>query len=310
MSTARQLGGIGEASQAGAPGSKARRLFIVAVTFASLAGSWGASPTWAAAGRTPACESPPCLVPLLLQDAEETERFVEGFPSADYERHMVPRPPWACPLRGLAQCISIWWRTPFIGRFHIEPPPRDPIKGNLANGLVWEPHVVRSLQEHVVPGSVALDIGAYIGTHAMLMGRLAGPESRVYAFEPQRKLHRELRRNIDLNGLANVTALKYVIGAALGEGGVAVGTGGERVEMRTLDSFGFQNVSLVKIDVEGFENEVLAGAERLLRENRPVILIEILGGATYPGVSTRGFAPPAGPEELAVIHATWRTLDA
>ena len=334
----RRLGGIGEASQAGAPGRKARRLFIVAATFASLAGSWGASPAWAAAGRTPACESPPCLAPLLLQDAEETERFVEGFPSADYEQHMVPRPPWACPLRGLAQCISIWRRTPFIGRFHIEPPPRDPIKGNLANGLVWEPHVVRSLQEHVVPGSVALDIGAYIGTHAMLMGRLAGPEGRVYAFEPQRKLHRELRRNIDLNGLANVTALKYAIGAetrivemnppkaiavvaaagekmapagaALGEGGVAVGSGGEKVEMRTLDSFGFENVSLVKIDVEGFEDEVLAGAERLIRESRPVILIEILGGMAYPGAPTLGFAPPAGPEELAAIHATWRTLEA
>ena len=92
----------------------------------------------------------------------------------------------------------------------------------------------------------------YIGTHALLMGRLAGPQGRVYAFEPQRKVYRELRRNIELNGLANVTALRYAVGAetrivemnppreigvveasgnrlvgkALGEGGVAVGAGG------------------------------------------------------------------------------------
>ena len=91
---------------------------------------------------------------------------------------------------------------------------------------------------------------------------------------------------------------------------IAVGAGGERVEMRTSDSFGFQNVSLVKIDVEGFENEILAGAERLIRESRPVTLLEILGGTAYPGAPTLGFAPPAGSEELAVIHATWRALDA
>ena len=63
-----------------------------------------------------------------------------------YERHVVPRPPWACPLKGWLHCLSIWWETPHIGRFHIEPTPRDLIKGTLANGLVWEPHVVRSLQ--------------------------------------------------------------------------------------------------------------------------------------------------------------------
>ena len=57
-----------------------------------------------------------------------------------------------------------------------------------------------------------------------------------------------------------------------------MGSGGDRAELRPLDRFGFQNVSLLKIDAEGFEDEVLAGAERLIRESRPVILIEILGG--------------------------------
>lgn len=312
--------------------------FLIAAAFAAFAVLCGVSPAFAGAGRTPACEQPPCLAPLLLQDAAETERYVQDFPFADYERHLVPRPPWACPLKGWVHCLSIWWGTPHIGRFYIEPPPRDPIKENLANGLVWEPHVVRNLQEHVAPGTVALDVGAYIGTHALLMGRLAGPEGHVYAFEPQRKIYRELRRNIELNGLANVTALRYAVGAetrivemnppreigvveasgrekatvgkALGEGGVAVGAGGDRAEMRPLDSFGFGNVSLLKIDVEGFEDQVLAGAERLLRESRPVILVEILGGRSYPGAPTLGYAPPATAQELKAIHATWRTLEA
>ena len=205
----------------------------------------------------------------------------------------------------------------------------------MAKGLVWEPHVVRNLQAHVVPGSVALDVGAYIGTHALLMGRLAGPEGRVYAFEPQRKAYRELRRNIELNGLANVTALRFAVGAetrivemnppreigvvevgsgrvgrGLGEGGVAIGVGGDLAELRPLDSFGFRNVSVLKIDVEGFEDEALTGAEGLIRQNRPVILLEILGGKPYPGAPTRGLHPPATPQDLERIHATWRKIEA
>ena len=161
-----------------------KRLFIIAVTFATIAVPRDASPDWAAAERTPACESPPCLDPLLLQDAEETERFVEGFPSVDYEQYTTPRPPWSCPLKGQVHCLSIWWNTPphrvLLDR--AVAPGRGLIKETLADGLVWEPHVVRSLQEHVAPGSVALDIGAYIGTHSILTGRLAEPEGHVYAF--------------------------------------------------------------------------------------------------------------------------------
>ena len=302
----------------------------IAAAFVAFAVLCGACPAWAegvggAAGveRVPACASPPCLDPLLLLDAAETEKHIKAFPFDDYEQHVVPRPPWSCPLRGWVRCWSIWWRTPHIGRFWIEPPFRDIIKLTLAVGRIWEPHIVRNLQAHVVPGTVALDVGAYIGTHALLMGRLAG-QGRVYAFEPQRKIYRELRRNIELNGLANVTALRYAVGAETrivemnpsqadkipGESGLSVGTGGERAELRPLDSFGFRNVSLIKIDVEGFEDEVLAGAERLIRESRPVILLEILGGKAYPGAPSRGRHPPATPLELERIHATWRRLEA
>ena len=82
------------------------------------------------------------------------------------------------------------------------------------------------------------------------------------------------------------------------------------MELRPLDSFGFWNVSLLKIDVEGFEDEVLAGSERLIRDSRPVILIEILGGKAYLGAPTQGFHPPATPQDLERIHATWRRIEA
>ena len=85
------------------------------------------------------------------------------------------------------------------------------------------------------------------------------------------------------------------------EGGVAVGAGGDPVEMRTLDNFGFKDVSLLKIDVEGFEDAVLAGATDTIRSNQPVILIEILGGVD---------SEAATPEQHARIDATVATIEA
>lgn len=70
------------------------KCFSIAVTFfVAFAILCGASTAWADAEHAPAGESPPCLDPLLLQDVAETERYVQGFPFADYERHVVPRPP-------------------------------------------------------------------------------------------------------------------------------------------------------------------------------------------------------------------------
>ena len=75
--------------------------FLIAAAFVAFAVLRGASPAWAeGAEHPPACASPPCLAPLLLRDAAETEKYVEAFPFADYEQHVVPRPPWSCPLKG------------------------------------------------------------------------------------------------------------------------------------------------------------------------------------------------------------------
>ena len=242
---------------------------------------------------------------------------------SEYEPYRVSKLPWRCPYRGFFHCLPIWWETPFVGHFLIEAPPIDPIKEYIVTGLIWEPHVVQGLADHVVSGTVALDVGAYIGTHAMLMARLVGPRGRVYAFEPQRKVYRELRHNIALNGLKNIVPLRYAIGAVPGivemntrrsgylEGDVQIGADGDRVELRTLDSFGFENVSLIKIDVEQHENQVLAGAANLIRANKPVILLEILGGKSYPGVPNWWHHnPPASPQDLQRIHATWKMIEA
>ncbi len=53
--------------------------------------------------------------------------------------------------------------------------------------------------------------------------------------------------------------------------------GGDYAFIAPLDSLGLKNVSLIKIDVENYEDPVLEGARKTITENRPVILIEIMG---------------------------------
>lgn len=229
------------------------------------------------------------VAPELLDDVEQTRRHLNAFPIEEYEQHEVSG----------------------VGRFFIDD-PSDMIKQVIVAGYAWERHQAELFEEHVEPGSVAVEVGAHIGSHTVSLARLVGPWGRVYAFEPQRKIYRELYHNLALNGLTNVVPLRYAIGAGEtriiemnpatqgNEGGTGVGAGGDRAELRSLDSFGFERVSLLKIDVEHYENEVLAGAVETIRRNRPAILIEIMGGEDYATAS------PAVRER---VHATWDRLE-
>ena len=246
-----------------------------------------------------ACDAPPppyepmpviSVSPALLDDREETRRYLNAFPLADYQRYDVPD----------------------VGSFFVDD-PADMIKQVIVAGDKWERHSFDLLAEHIVPGSVVVEVGAHIGTHTVRIGQLAGPWGRVYAFEPQRKIYRELHHNLALNGLTNVVAMRMAIGSGAtrviemnpttpgNEGGTGVGAGGDAAELRSLDSFHFEQVSLLKIDVETYENEVLDGAVDTIRRNRPVILIEIMGGTDLE---------TASPDVLEKIAVTRGKLEA
>ena len=280
----------------------------------------------------------PDLKPVLLRDADELRTYVEDFPFDQYMR--VKYPNMGCKLStspsSWMPCLYDWWMEPIVGTFWIERHrPRDAIKESMIGGGIWEPHVIRSIQAYAVPGSLAIDVGAFIGSHSMLMGRSVGDTGKVYAFEPQRKVYSELVHNIALNDLQDIVIpLRFALGEetaiiemdpfvkhterrddgtydAVHEGGVRVGQGGDQAEMRPLDDFGFRGVSLIKIDVEGYEDPVLLGAAKTIAANRPVILVEIdgPGGYSYPGIESWGDLLPATPEQLEQIHATWHLIE-
>lgn len=137
---------------------------------------------------------------------------------------------------------------------------------------------------------IAVDIGANMGIFAFTMQRYS---RQVIAFEPNTDLWPFLRRFLSDKVRLEDAALSSGAGQAEFRV-VADNTGVATIEAknplsmidrpetiatrsvatRTLDSFALSDVSFIKIDVEGHEEAVLAGAVRTIAENRPVVLVE------------------------------------
>jgi FkbM family methyltransferase len=168
-------------------------------------------------------------------------------------------------------------------------------------GNIYERQTKAALRKLVSPGSLVLDIGANIGAHTLNLARLVGPGGHVMAFEPTDFAFRKLSRNLELNPslAARVDAYHCFLTASDGANmpeaiysswplakqpglhakhlGREMQT--EQAQSRSLDSMlnehGDRKVQLVKLDVDGFECDVLAGATEMLREVRPVFVMEL-----------------------------------
>ena len=176
------------------------------------------------------------------------------------------------------------------GYFYIDS-RRDWIKKRLYEGQMWEKHIVDLIYRYLRPNTVALDIGSHIGIHTIVLSHCIGDNGKVIAFEPQKKIYKELCMNLNLNFCKNVIPICAALGdregiAYLGkedgdnEGGRFISFQHliEPISMITLDQLGLKNVSFIKMDVENYEGEVLRGAYKTIMVNRPIIIVEIGGG--------------------------------
>lgn len=179
-----------------------------------------------------------------------------------------------------------------IGSFYLDQRV-DIIKNQLRNGIPWEIEIIDLINQHAKINSTVVDIGAHIGTHTLTMSKLVGSNGKVIAFEPQIKLYSELIMNMELNQRINVICYRCTVGDSFGlvemnppvidnEGGTKIGFGGDSAYMITLDSLNLKDVSLVKIDVENAELNVLKGARNTILTNQPVIIVEIMGNIYQP----------------------------
>ncbi len=168
-----------------------------------------------------------------------------------------------------------------------------------------EPRAQRAFASAINPGDVVYDVGAHAGYSTLLAATCAGPRGRVLAFEAyEPNLHR-LRASVAANHLANVDARVLAISDACGDArfalhdssleGMLLGDDAlppshhtERtVTTMTIDAIvadGAPPPAVIKIDVEGAEARVIAGARQTLTEHRPAVLIEIHSAEAGAGV--------------------------
>lgn len=210
-----------------------------------------------------------------------------------------------------------------LGLFYIDVTD-DMIKGHLSTGKIWEEEIHELIKYFVKPGSTAIDVGSMVGCHTIAMSHAVGKYGKVIAFEPCLKIFTECAYNLVINDCNNVNLYHYALLEKNDQGIVHVHVNGEainyveykinktstswvteNIQIRTLDSFNFNNVSLIKIDVEGKQDAVLLGGINTIRKNKPIIIIEALNPFLFTEHLTNKFLEELG---YVVIHIGYSDL--
>lgn len=181
------------------------------------------------------------------------------------------------------------------GNRFLLPSAKEPIGFFLISDGMYEPLTMRLLFRHLARGSTFVDVGANIGVFTIPLAKQVGTDGRVLAIEPSPRIFPYLRDNVQMNRLGNVRLQNCAayhcdqsevpfyespqdqfgmgsLGAQFHEQPVAV-------PAQTLDSLlekeGLHHVDLLKVDVEGYEQSVFKGAQRLLSApDAPILLFE------------------------------------
>lgn len=156
-----------------------------------------------------------------------------------------------------------------------------------------EKNLQQSAAKFIKQGNIVYDIGAHVGYMALLFSALVGSNGHVFAFEPSTVNFPRLKRNLELNPTARITPIQAAVSEKLGtmrflENGCMSSladaeTNGSNagicVRTLPLDDFvcvaGNPAPDVVKIDTEGHAGPCLCGMQKILREHRPLLVLEV-----------------------------------
>jgi len=170
---------------------------------------------------------------------------------------------------------------------------KDPgISSDLLRDEIREPFLTESIQKEIKKGDVIVDIGANIGYYTLQEARLVGDDGKVYAIEPVPENVELLKKNIELNNYSNIEVFQLAVGDVNKTDYVYISDRRNTasmiksqasidkvpVEVTTLDKF-LENKplpSLIRMDVEGYEGEIIKGMRGLLESNKPLkVVVEL-----------------------------------
>jgi len=156
-----------------------------------------------------------------------------------------------------------------------------------------EAQTLADFAAHVRPGSVVWDVGANVGLFTLTAARRTGPTGHTVAFEPVPRNIAFLRRHLELNHCTNTTIVEAAVTSTTGRVRMAPGASPSEFAVRadgpldvpctTLDEWHAASPlgppSVIKIDTEGAEAEVLQGATDVFRSARPRLYLAVHGDA-------------------------------
>lgn len=156
----------------------------------------------------------------------------------------------------------------------------------------YEAGTLNFIEENLSKGGTFLDVGANIGLMSLVASKVVGDSGHIISFEPHPVTADILRSNIQLNNIKNIEVVEKGIGNTnkitrihdrwdVNRGGATIleshdNDAGYPIELVRLDDvLTNRKIDLIKIDVEGFELEVLKGAKKLLSaKNPPTLIVE------------------------------------
>lgn len=192
---------------------------------------------------------------------------------------------------------------------------------------VHEKNSTEEVKSIVKPGMKILEVGANIGYYALLEVKLAGPTGHLYAIEPAPYNFELLKRNIDLNNIKNAdlnqaafgekrTKTKFYVydrsnlSSFIKRDDMGMECTEVEVEVLTLDDFiKFKKVDFIRMDVEGYELEILKGARNILSsdEKPKIFFIEVHSELLHmKGSSAREIVEMLGSFGYEVRKSFWR----
>jgi len=202
-------------------------------------------------------------------------------------------------LRVYARLLWQWYRSRGHYSFSVQGhqltvlPKDEGISRELAVYRVHEPLATYLVQKVLKPGMNVVDIGSNLGYYALLEARMVGDAGRVIAIEPVAANFAQLSKNVEANGYRNILLHDVAIGTSNGTvpmylskksnwhslHPVPCKTREITVRVSTLDALlalhKLPSVDLIRMDLEGYEVEVIRGMAETIKNYSPRLLVEL-----------------------------------